>query len=121
MGVDSIQLLDQKIKQAVALIQQLRNENFILRKKLGDYETKIKELEEMLSGLKVNQESIEQGLMNAISELEKLEAETSVPSQEAPRSADFSSGSNSIGSFTPQSEDEGPAQNANTDPDLDIF
>jgi len=77
MSKEHIQLLDSKIKQAVELIQQLKMENNVLRKKLGDYESRIQELEEMLGGLKENQQVIEAGLLQAIKELDKLENSSS--------------------------------------------
>ncbi len=78
IGLEQVGLLEQKVKDAVNLIQQLRHENDYLRNRLSDYEVRIQELENLLSGLKASQNQIEEGILNAIADLKSVET---VPTQ----------------------------------------
>lgn len=72
--MEQVQLLDQKIKQAVRLIQQLREENQHLKDKLGEYERRVKDLEDMLVGLRSTQKALEDGVLHALAELDRIQS-----------------------------------------------
>jgi FtsZ-binding cell division protein ZapB len=73
--LEQIQKLDAQVKKAVSRIEELKTENNGLKKKLDDYQKRIEELEILISDFKRDQGEIEQGIINALSQLEKLDAE----------------------------------------------
>jgi septal ring factor EnvC (AmiA/AmiB activator) len=73
--LEQIQKLDAQVKKAVSRIEELKTENSGLKKKLDDYQKRIEELEILISDFKRDQGEIEQGIINALSQLEKLDAE----------------------------------------------
>lgn len=128
MDPENIRLLDQKIKQAVTLIHQLKGENAHLRKKLGDYEHRIKELEEMLGGLRANQQAIEEGLLHAIRELDRVGATTgpteepvsaTPPRTDEPAGSGWDQGPSPMERLHPEGAESSGTKGSNTD--LDIF
>ncbi len=123
MASENIQLLDQKIKSAVNLIQQLRQENIILRKKLGEYESRIAELEEVLYSLKSNQKAIEDGLLQAIHELDKLDTEPSAASWESSPISEKTQDRGAAPSLiaSEENQDSHSPPDSHKDPGLDIF
>jgi len=64
--------LDDKITRAVKVIEELRNENKLLKDKLGNNREKIVRLEELLSTFKDDQDEIEAGIKNAVETLNNM-------------------------------------------------
>lgn len=75
--LEHIRKLDQKVSAAITTISALRGENEALKEKLGDYEKRIQELEKLVDEFKEDQSEIEQGILNALSQLDKLEDDMS--------------------------------------------
>ncbi len=82
--LEQIQLLDQKVKKAVDLIDHLKRENSSLRGKLGEYEKRIGEMEQLFTQLKSDQEIIEDKIRHALSQLDKVEDEIIGKKEPAP-------------------------------------
>jgi TolA-binding protein len=73
ISLEHIRTLDEKVKKAVKALGDLRSENQTLKQKLADYQKRIEELEKLIDDFKKDQGEIEQGIMNAITQLETLE------------------------------------------------
>ncbi len=73
ISLEHIRTLDEKVKKAVKALGDLRSENSTLKQKLADYQKRIEELEKLIDDFKKDQGEIEQGIMNAITQLETLE------------------------------------------------
>ena len=86
--LEQIQKLDAQVKKAVSRIEELKTENNGLKKKLDDYQKRIEELEILISDFKRDQGEIEQGIINALSQLEKLDTEAGGETLEAQASYD---------------------------------
>ncbi|MFP4643502.1 MAG: cell division protein ZapB [Spirochaetales bacterium] len=71
--VDQIQLLESRVTKAVRKIEALQDENETLRDRLARYEKRIEELEVLINEFKDSQNDIEQGILNALSQLDELE------------------------------------------------
>jgi chromosome segregation ATPase len=72
--LEHIQLLENRVKQAVELISALRDENSTLQKTLSSYETRMEELEVLMETFKRDQGKIEEGILSALKQLDTLEA-----------------------------------------------
>lgn len=81
--LEQIRQLDAKVAKAVELISQLRRENQALTEKLGTYQQRIDELEVLISDFKKSQGEIENGIIHALEELDKLEGTIVPPKTEA--------------------------------------
>ncbi len=73
LSLEQIQLLEKRARQAVELIKSLRSENDLLESKLEGYESRIKEMEVLIDSFKQDQASIEEGIINALEQLDVLE------------------------------------------------
>lgn len=71
--VEQIQLLESRVTKAVRKIETLQDENETLRERLTRYEKRIEELEVLINEFKDSQNDIEQGILNALSQLDELE------------------------------------------------
>lgn len=78
--LEQIRLLDRKVNQAVEMIDSLKRENQMLSGKLESYQTKISELEVLLSSLKDDQSEVEQGFQKALETLSGIEEDDTAPS-----------------------------------------
>ena len=105
--LEHIRKLDQKVSAAVTTISDLRGENEALKEKLGDYEKRVQELEKLVDEFKEDQSEIEQGILNALSQLDKLEDDMSSPGQPA------------IETAAPQAEAP-PAEDEQAEPEVDL-
>jgi len=74
ISLEQIRTLDERVKKAVQALGDLKSENQTLKQKLADYQKRIEELEKLIDDFKKDQGEIEQGILNAISQLETLEA-----------------------------------------------
>lgn len=73
ISLEQIQLLESRVMKAVRRIETLQSENDTLRERLERYEKRIEELEVLINEFKDGQSEIEQGIMNALSQLDNLE------------------------------------------------
>jgi DNA repair exonuclease SbcCD ATPase subunit len=85
--LDHIRKLDQKVTAAISTISALKGENDALKDKLGTYERRIQELEKLVDEFKEDQSEIEQGILNALSQLDKLEDDMNSPGETVPAEA----------------------------------
>lgn len=73
ISVEQIQSLESKVLKAVDVIKSLREENDLLKTKLSGYEKRIEELEVFIDSFKQDQSNIEEGILNALNQLDLLE------------------------------------------------
>ena len=73
LTLDQIRLLERKVNAAVTRIAALREENSVLEGKLEKALDKIDELEARIDRFKDDQAEIEQGILSALGQLDKLE------------------------------------------------
>lgn len=129
--VEQIRLLEQKVHQAVERIDLLNQENRSLKSKLEHYQTRIAEFERLIESFKKDQSEIEQGIITALDELNRLEdeldpgtsdsPETASDTPEPPVQAVPASSSESDGA-SPETETETEAEAENPQSgELDIF
>ncbi len=71
--LEQIKQLELKVHKAVELILSLKNENSLLNKKLEEYQKRIDELEVLISGFREDQTDIESGILDIITQLNRLE------------------------------------------------
>jgi chromosome segregation ATPase len=71
--LDQIQNLEVKVQRAVAYIAELKEKNVLLQKNLEKSRKRIDDLEVLINEYKEDQNEIEQGLINALTHLDKLE------------------------------------------------
>jgi len=69
-------MLESKVQKAVAMLGSLQEENSLLKSRLGEYETRIDELEFLIEEFKEEQTEIEQGIISALNKLDSLESAT---------------------------------------------
>ncbi|MFP4562895.1 MAG: cell division protein ZapB [Spirochaetia bacterium] len=79
--LEQIRTLEERVKKAVALIDELRGKNRSLKDQLDSYQNRITELEVLIEDFKRDQGEIEQGIISAINQLDSL---GSVPEQAEP-------------------------------------
>ena len=73
ISLEQIKQLETRVHSAVARIRSLTAENTTLKESLSDYETRIDELEKLISGFKSEQHEIEAGIVAALAQLDGLE------------------------------------------------
>eukprot|EP01156_Anaeramoeba_ignava_P011008 Anaeramoba_ignava/a481596_5.p1 GENE.a481596_5~~a481596_5.p1 ORF type:complete len:140 (-),score=25.84 a481596_5:125-544(-) len=136
--LDQIRQLDAKVRKAVERINDLKNENSILKAKLDGYEKRIEEFESLIDTFKQDQGEIENGIINALNQLDMLEdkilpesdsdseEETEsieeTASEEEPEIEDSTDSEAEESSFEADSEQEPvEEENIRTESELDIF
>ncbi len=80
--LDQIRQLDSRVHRAIELITKLREENYTLKNRLAEYQDRIEELEVLISNFKEDQGAIEQGIVAAITSLDRLD-ESARPAPQA--------------------------------------
>lgn len=83
ISLNQVQLLEQKVEQALNLIAKLREENKMLKSKLASSQQRLDELEGMVTSFKGEQEAIEKGILKILAELDRLEDDLSLAPKEA--------------------------------------
>lgn len=73
--LDQIKLLEGKVNRAVEQIRLLREENKALKRTIEKSQARMGELEGLVSRFKSDQDEIEQGILRALKNLDKLEDE----------------------------------------------
>ena len=71
--LDQIKQLDHKVRNAVDKISTLKSENSMLQEKLDNYQIRIEELEVLIDTFKEDQGEIENGIIDALNQLDILE------------------------------------------------
>ncbi|MFQ3619628.1 MAG: cell division protein ZapB [Spirochaetales bacterium] len=84
--LEQIKKLEAKVSQAVATILELREENSLLRQKLETYQSKIDQLELLIAQYRDSQKEIEEGIVNALRQLDHLEDDALSTSSPVPNS-----------------------------------
>ncbi|OHD13362.1 MAG: hypothetical protein A2Z96_02400, partial [Spirochaetes bacterium GWB1_48_6] len=106
--LEQVRNLEVKVKQAVGLISRLKTENEYLKSRLTDYEVRIQELENLINSFRNSQSEIEEGINNALEELDSLESSSSSPTNplpQAPTELEFET-SNNEESLEPEEKEE---------------
>lgn len=73
VSLEQIRKLEARVSQAVSTILELREENTTLRQKLEKYQEKIDQLELLIAQYRDSQKEIEEGILNALRQLDHLE------------------------------------------------
>ncbi|MDX9800920.1 MAG: cell division protein ZapB [Spirochaetia bacterium] len=73
LSLEQIKRLEEKVFKAVELIKALKEENNLLKSELGSANSRIDELEVIISDFRNNQSEIEEGIIKAIRQLEDLD------------------------------------------------
>lgn len=89
ISLDHIELLEQRVEQAVTKITQLLEENRNLQQKNSELEEKNRQLQSVVVSFEQNQEKIEQGIILALERLNIVE-NTVLQTAESLPSTDFS-------------------------------
>jgi|APSaa5957512622_1039677.scaffolds.fasta_scaffold231090_1 chromosome segregation ATPase len=79
--LDQIRQLDQKVRKAIDNINSLKNENKMLQEKLDTYQLRIEELEILIDTFKEDQGEIENGIIEALIQLDVLEDNIASPDE----------------------------------------
>ncbi len=77
--LDHIKQLDRKVHKAIDEINTLRAENKMLLEDLDKYQHRIEELEIMINAFKEDQSEIENGIIDALNQLDVLEDSIAAP------------------------------------------
>ena len=71
--LDQIKQLDIKVRKAIGIINSLTDENKMLQNKLDEYQLRIEELEILIDSFKEDQGEIENGIIDALNQLEIID------------------------------------------------
>lgn len=77
--LEQIRELNDKVQSTLEVIRVLRDENDLLRSKLEENETRVKELEVLVSSFRNDQDEIEEGITGILLQLDRLEEEFTAP------------------------------------------
>jgi len=75
ISLEQIRLLEARINKAVELIRSLKDENKTLRRAVNAAQTRMRELEKLVGDFKSDQQEIEQCILRALENLDRLEEE----------------------------------------------
>ena len=75
ISLEQIRLLEARILKAVELIRSLRDENKTLRRAVNAAQSRMKDLEKLVGDFKSDQKEIEQCILRALENLDRLEEE----------------------------------------------
>jgi chromosome segregation ATPase len=75
ISLEQIRLLEARINKAVELIRSLKDENKTLRRAVNTAQTRMRELEKLVGDFKTDQQEIEQCILRALGNLDRLEEE----------------------------------------------
>jgi chromosome segregation ATPase len=71
--LEQVKLLETKVAKAIDYVNRLTGENAMLREKLAGYQTRIDELEVLVTQFKDDQGRIESGILSALDRLNQFE------------------------------------------------
>jgi predicted nucleic acid-binding Zn-ribbon protein len=75
ISLEQIRLLETRINKAVELIRSLKDENKTLRRAVNANQSRMRELEKLVGDFKSDQQEIEQCILRALENLDRLEEE----------------------------------------------
>jgi hypothetical protein len=75
ISLEQIRLLETRINKAVELIRSLKDENKTLRRAVNTNQARMRELEKLVGDFKSDQQEIEQCIVRALENLDRLEEE----------------------------------------------
>jgi septal ring factor EnvC (AmiA/AmiB activator) len=75
VSLEQVKLLESKVIKAVEYVDQVTEENGLLREKLESYQKRIDELEVLVRRFKEDQGQIEEGIISALNRLSQFEAD----------------------------------------------
>ncbi len=75
ISLEQIRLLETRIDKAVELIRSLKDENKTLRRAVNSNQARMRELEKLVGDFKSDQQEIEQCIVRALENLDRLEEE----------------------------------------------
>ena len=81
--LDQIKQLDIKVRKAIDIINSLTNENKMLQNKLDEYQLRIEELEILIDSFKEDQGEIENGIIDALNQLEIIDDDSKTSDQDS--------------------------------------
>jgi chromosome segregation ATPase len=73
VSLEQVKLLESKVIRAIEYVDQVTEENSLLREKLGSYQKRIDELEVLVQRFKEDQGRIEEGITSALNRLSQFE------------------------------------------------
>ncbi len=88
--LEKVQLLEERIKKAILLIEKLKTENATLKDEVELLQMHNEELKSYTSDYSKNSKLIEEGISNALIQLDQLESSASAKEEEQPPEDDFS-------------------------------
>lgn len=71
--LEQVRQLEARVKRAVGMIERLRSENSVLKERLEKSDQRLKELESLVDGFRNDQDQIEEGIRDILSQLNALE------------------------------------------------
>ncbi|MDR2742037.1 MAG: cell division protein ZapB [Treponema sp.] len=75
VSLEQVKLLESKVIKAIEYVDQVTEENSILREKLESYQKRVDELEVLVQRFKEDQSRIEEGIISALNRLSQFEAD----------------------------------------------
>lgn len=131
LSLEQIKRLEDKVFKAVELIKALKEENTIIKTKFETAESKVEELEQIISDYRSNQVEIEEGIVKAIKQLEEMESDNtdadtadevySSPAQNNSLFQNFNASKPVISEPEDQTSGQDAPDNQDNNTQLDIF
>ncbi|MDR3301341.1 MAG: cell division protein ZapB [Spirochaetaceae bacterium] len=73
VSIEQVRLLESRVIKAIAYVDQVNEENALLKSKLGDCQKRVEELEVLIQRFREDQGKIEEGIISALNRLNKFE------------------------------------------------
>jgi predicted nucleic acid-binding Zn-ribbon protein len=73
VSIEQVRLLESRVGKAIEYVEQVTEENALLKSKLDVYQKRIDELEVLIQRFKEDQAKIEDGIISALDRLNKFE------------------------------------------------
>lgn len=118
VNLDQIKQLEQRVSKAIELMQNLKDENDVLKLELHDRQKRIDELENIVLVFRNDQAKIEEGILNALNHLSAFEDAVSADTYTGSESAGAVDGVNDSYEFE-SSESVGESSSNGAEVDAD--
>jgi predicted nuclease with TOPRIM domain len=79
--IQQVQLLESRVIKAIEYVDQVTEENTLLKNKLDSCQSRVDELEVLIQRFKEEQGKIEEGILSALDRLNKFDPDDKQPSQ----------------------------------------
>jgi hypothetical protein len=73
VSIEQVRLLESRVIKAISYVDQVNEENALLKSKLGDCQKRVEELEVLIQRFREDQGKIEEGIISALNRLNKFE------------------------------------------------